>query len=127
MLPWRGVRDPYRTWVSEVMLQQTRVAAVIAHYEEWMRLFPTLKALAEAPEERVLAAWSGLGYYRRARMLHKAAQFCVAELGGGYRKRRWSCGSCRESGSTRARRSRVLRLGRALRWWMEMWNGCCFG
>ena len=82
VLPWRGVRDPYKTWVSEVMLQQTRVAAVIAHYEEWMRLFPTLAALAEAPEERVLAAWSGLGYYRRARMLHKAARVCVAEMGG---------------------------------------------
>ena len=82
VLPWRGVRDPYKTWVSEVMLQQTRVAAVLSHYEEFLRLFPTIVALALAPEEAVLATWSGLGYYRRARMLHKAAQFCVKELGG---------------------------------------------
>ena len=82
VLPWRGVRDPYRTWVSEVMLQQTRVAAVLAHYEDFLRLFPSIVALALAREEDVLAAWSGLGYYRRARMLHKAAQFCVQELGG---------------------------------------------
>ena len=81
-LPWRGAGDPYRTWVSEVMLQQTRVAAVIEHYELFMRLFPTLLALALAPEADVLAAWSGLGYYRRARMLHKAAQFVVRECGG---------------------------------------------
>jgi A/G-specific adenine glycosylase len=81
-LPWRGGRDAYRTWVSEVMLQQTRVAAVIEHYERFMRLFPTLIALALAPEADVLSAWSGLGYYRRARMLHKAAQFLVEERGG---------------------------------------------
>jgi A/G-specific adenine glycosylase len=81
-LPWRGVRDPYRTWVSEVMLQQTRVAAVVAHYEEFLRRFPTAVALALAPEADVLAAWSGLGYYRRARMLHKAAQFLTRERGG---------------------------------------------
>ena len=81
-LPWRGVNDPYRTWVSEIMLQQTRVAAVIDHYERFIRLFPTLLALALAPQEDVLAAWSGLGYYRRARMLHRAAQFVVEELGG---------------------------------------------
>jgi A/G-specific adenine glycosylase len=82
-LPWRGISDPYRTWVSEVMLQQTRVAAVIDHYEDFLRRFPTIVALALASEEKVLAAWSGLGYYRRARMLHKAAQFIVKERGGG--------------------------------------------
>lgn len=81
-LPWRGVGDAYRTWVSEVMLQQTRVAAVIDHYQRFMREFPTVVALALAPEAQVLAAWSGLGYYRRARMLHRAAQFIVAELDG---------------------------------------------
>lgn len=81
-LPWRGVVDPYRTWVSEVMLQQTRVAAVIEHYNAFLELFPTLVALALAPEEKVLAAWSGLGYYRRARMLHKAAQFVTSECNG---------------------------------------------
>nr|WP_245817845.1 A/G-specific adenine glycosylase [Granulicella rosea] len=81
-LPWRGVSDAYRTWVSEIMLQQTRVAAVIDHYDRFLRLFPTVVALALAPEADVLAAWSGLGYYRRARMLHKAAQFIVETLNG---------------------------------------------
>ena len=82
VLPWRGVQDPYRTWVSEVMLQQTRVAAVLEHYQRFLERFPTLLALALAPEAEVLAAWSGLGYYRRARMLHRAAQFIVAERSG---------------------------------------------
>lgn len=81
-LPWRGIDDPYATWLSEIMLQQTRVAAVIERYNEFRRRFPTLAALAAAEESQVLAAWSGLGYYRRARMLHKAAQFVVRELGG---------------------------------------------
>ncbi len=81
-LPWRGTTDPYRTWVSEVMLQQTRVAAVLEHYELFLERFPTVLTLALAPEQEVLAAWSGLGYYRRARMLHKAAKFVVQELGG---------------------------------------------
>ncbi len=81
-LPWRGTSDPYRIWVSEVMLQQTRVAAVIEHYEAFLGRFPTLVALALATEDEVLAEWSGLGYYRRARMLHKAAQFIVEERGG---------------------------------------------
>jgi A/G-specific adenine glycosylase len=81
-LPWRGVSDPYRTWLSEVMLQQTRVAAVIQHYENFLRRFPTMLALALASESEVLATWSGLGYYRRARLLHKTAQFLTRERGG---------------------------------------------
>jgi A/G-specific adenine glycosylase len=81
-LPWRGVDDPYATWLSEVMLQQTRVAAVIGHYSEFLLRFPTLQALAAASEQDVLALWSGLGYYRRARMLHRGAQYVVRELGG---------------------------------------------
>ncbi|NYF91976.1 A/G-specific adenine glycosylase [Tunturiibacter empetritectus] len=81
-LPWRHVSDPYRTWLSEVMLQQTRVAAVVEHYQSFLRRFPTILALALAPESEVLALWSGLGYYRRARMLHKAAQFLIEERGG---------------------------------------------
>ncbi|MEI9981586.1 MAG: A/G-specific adenine glycosylase [Edaphobacter sp.] len=81
-LPWRGVNDPYRTWLSEVMLQQTRVAAVIDHYQAFLRRFPTMLSLALASEADVLANWSGLGYYRRARMLHKAAQFLVRERNG---------------------------------------------
>lgn len=77
-LPWRRSRDPYAIWVSEIMLQQTRVAVVVERYREFLERFPTLIALARAEEQEVLASWSGLGYYRRARMLHKAAQF-VAE------------------------------------------------
>lgn len=81
-LPWRKDRDAYRVWVSEIMLQQTRVAAVLEHYRVFLEAFPTVEALALAPEERVLALWSGLGYYRRARMLHKAARVVASELGG---------------------------------------------
>ncbi|MFZ0337984.1 MAG: A/G-specific adenine glycosylase, partial [Terracidiphilus sp.] len=81
-LPWRQVSDPYSIWVSEIMLQQTRVAVVVDRYQKFMGRFPTLIALALAPEQEVLALWSGLGYYRRARMLHKAAQFVAAHQGG---------------------------------------------
>ena len=80
--PWRGIDDPYGTWVSEIMLQQTRVDAVIGHYRRFLQRYPTLLTLALAPEDDVLALWSGLGYYRRARMLHRAARFVVAEHGG---------------------------------------------
>src|SRR5688572_12350954 len=73
-LPWRRDRDPYRVWVSEVMLQQTRVGTVAPYYERWLNLFPSVRALADAPDEEVLAAWAGLGYYRRARALHQAAR-----------------------------------------------------
>ena len=81
-LPWRQSSDPYAIWVSEIMLQQTRAAVVANRYQEFMERFPTLIALALAPEQDVLALWSGLGYYRRARMLHKAAQFVAAHQGG---------------------------------------------
>jgi A/G-specific adenine glycosylase len=81
-LPWRRDRDPYRVWLSEIMLQQTRVAAVIDHYERFLRRFPNIEKLASAREATVLAAWSGLGYYRRARMLHAAAKNIVKEHGG---------------------------------------------
>jgi A/G-specific adenine glycosylase len=81
-LPWRRSSDPYAIWVSEIMLQQTRVAVVVERYRSFLERFPTLLALALAPEEEVLALWSGLGYYRRARMLHKAAQFVASQLKG---------------------------------------------
>jgi A/G-specific adenine glycosylase len=83
-LPWRESRDPYRVWLSEIMLQQTRVAAVIEHYHEFLRRFPTVQKLAAAREASVLATWSGLGYYRRARMLHAAAKVMVRERGGKF-------------------------------------------
>lgn len=76
-LPWRGEADPYAIWISEVMLQQTRVQAVRAHYAHFLGLFPTVEALAASELEAVLAAWSGLGYYRRARQLHRAAREVV--------------------------------------------------
>lgn len=79
-LPWRANRDPYRIWVSEVMLQQTTVAAVVPYYEKFLKLFPDVGALANAPEGDVLKAWAGLGYYSRARNLHKAAK-ALAEKG----------------------------------------------
>jgi len=81
-LPWRRTRDPYAIWVSEVMLQQTRAETVIPYWERFLRDFPTARALAEAPLTEVLARWSGLGYYRRARMLHAGAQAVVARHGG---------------------------------------------
>src|ERR1700690_3557931 len=81
-LPWRQSSDPYAIWVSEIMLQQTRVAVVVERYKAFLERFPTLVSLALAHEQDVLALWSGLGYYRRARMLHKAAQF-VAGHGQG--------------------------------------------
>jgi len=81
-LPWRRSRDPYAIWVAEIMLQQTRVAVVVERYQQFLKRFPTLVSLALAPEQDVLAMWSGLGYYRRARMLHKAAQFVSENLHG---------------------------------------------
>ena len=81
-LPWRRTREPYAIWVSEIMLQQTRVSAVADHYTRFMEKFPTLSALAKASESQVLACWSGLGYYRRARMLHRAVRFVAKELHG---------------------------------------------
>ena len=77
-LPWRRTEDPYAIWVSEIMLQQTRVAAVIDRYNAFLNRLPTVTALAHASEQEVLALWSGLGYYRRARMMHKAAQSLAA-------------------------------------------------
>ena len=80
-LPWRNNRDPYRIWVSEVMLQQTTVAAAIPYFERFIATYPTLTALAAADEQDVLKLWAGLGYYRRARHLHAAAQQIVADHG----------------------------------------------
>jgi A/G-specific adenine glycosylase len=83
-LPWRRTQDPYAIWLSEIMLQQTRVAAVIAHYHRFLTRFPTVHKLAAARESSVLAKWSGLGYYRRARNLHAAAKAVVRVHGGAF-------------------------------------------
>ena len=73
-LPWRQTKDPYKIWVSEVMLQQTTASAVIPYYKKWLNLFPSMEALARASRQRVLKAWEGLGYYQRAGNLHQAAR-----------------------------------------------------
>jgi A/G-specific adenine glycosylase len=83
-LPWRKDQDPYHVWLSEIMLQQTRVAAVLEHYRKFLKKFPKVNKLARARESSVLAAWSGLGYYRRARMLHAAAKAVVKEHDGRF-------------------------------------------
>jgi len=83
-LPWQGTRDPYRIWLSEVMLQQTQVATVLGYYGRFLEGFPDVSALAAAPLDDVLALWSGLGYYSRARNLHRCAQVVVAEHGGRF-------------------------------------------
>ncbi len=81
-LPWQGTRDPYRIWLSEMMLQQTQVATVIPYYERFVACFPNIAMLAAANEDDLLTQWSGLGYYARARNLHRAARRIMAEFGG---------------------------------------------
>ena len=83
-LPWQGTRDPYRVWLSEIMLQQTQVATVLAYYSRFLERFPDVHALAAAPLDDVFALWSGLGYYSRARNLHRCAQAVVAEHGARF-------------------------------------------
>ncbi len=83
-LPWQNTTDPYAIWVSEIMLQQTQVAAVIGYYAKFMQRFPTIAALANATQEEVLQSWSGLGYYSRARNLHHAAQKIVDDFAGAF-------------------------------------------
>jgi A/G-specific adenine glycosylase len=83
-LPWQATRDPYRVWLSEVMLQQTQVATVLDYYARFVERFPDVAALAAAPLDEVLAVWSGLGYYSRARYLHRCAQVVLTEHGGAF-------------------------------------------
>lgn len=83
-LPWQNTRDPYAIWVSEIMLQQTQVAAVIAYYQKFMLRFPHISSLASAEQDEVLQHWSGLGYYSRARNLHRAAQIIIEEHGESF-------------------------------------------
>ena len=83
-LPWQGTRDAYRIWLSEIMLQQTQVTTVIAYYQRFLERFPTVDALAAAPLDAVLELWAGLGYYARARNLHRCAQAVVSEHGGRF-------------------------------------------
>ena len=83
-LPWQRGISPYRVWVSEIMLQQTQVKTVIPYFERFIKVFPNVSALAAAPEDEVLHLWTGLGYYARARNLHKAAKVVANELDGQF-------------------------------------------
>ena len=83
-LPWQNTRDPYRVWLSEIMLQQTQVTTVLGYYDRFLQRFPDVAALAAAPLDDVLAMWSGLGYYSRARNLHRCAQVVVEQHGGAF-------------------------------------------
>ena len=83
-LPWRETYDPYSVWISEIMLQQTQMERGVAYFNAWMRLFPDIPSVADAPEEAVIKAWEGLGYYSRARNLHKAAKIIIQEHGGAF-------------------------------------------
>ncbi len=83
-LPWRETSDPYKIWISEIMLQQTQVQTVIPYYEKWLKRFPDISSLAKAPEAEVMKHWAGLGYYRRARMIHKASRLILENNGGKF-------------------------------------------
>jgi len=83
-LPWRQTQDPYAIWVSEIMLQQTQVKTVIPYYDRWLQIFPTIAVLAAAEQQQVLKVWQGLGYYARARNLHRAAQVIAQEFNGEF-------------------------------------------
>ena len=83
-LPWRKVKDPYKIWLSEIILQQTRINQGLPYYENFIDSFPTIAKLAAAPEKRVLKLWQGLGYYSRARNMHASAKYIVRELSGKF-------------------------------------------
>lgn len=83
-LPWKGERDPYKIWLSEIILQQTRVEQGLPYYQKFIEKYPHVRVLADAPEDEVLKLWEGLGYYSRARNLHTAAKFIATELGGEF-------------------------------------------
>src|SRR5262245_37625348 len=107
-LPWRRTRDPYAVWVSEIMLQQTQVATVVPYFERFLWRFPTVQALAQADEQDVLRLWEGLGYYRRARQLHRAARQVGSEYGGEFPRDRQA--ACRLSGIGRYTAGAILSL-----------------
>jgi len=110
-LPWQRTRDPYRIWLSEVMLQQTQVATVIPYYERFLARFPDVKSLAGAHLDDVLALWSGLGYYSRARNLHAAARILVESWGGRFPRRREALASLPGVGRSTAAAIAVFAFG----------------
>lgn len=111
-LPWQQDRDPYRIWLSEIMLQQTQVATVIPYFEAFTAAFPTVQALADAPEEAVMARWAGLGYYSRARNLHRCAQHLVEAHGGRFPSDREALQALPGIGRTTAAAIAVFAFGR---------------
>src|SRR5882724_4685562 len=125
-LPWRRTSDPYRIWLSEVMLQQTRVETVLPYYERFLVHFPTIEALAAAPVEAVLALWSGLGYYRRARQLHAAAGQVTAS-GQGFPRTLEGLRSLPGIGTTRRRRWGASPSGSPSRFWTVTWSASSRG
>lgn len=94
-LPWQDSNDPYAVWLSEIMLQQTQVNTVIPYYQRFIQRFPDLESLAQAPLDDVLALWSGLGYYTRARNLHRAVHLIMTEYQGIFPQTREKYSSCR--------------------------------
>ena len=124
-LPWQGTRDPYAIWVSEIMLQQTQVATVIPYYLRFLARFPDVAALAAAPLDEVLRLWSGLGYYSRARNLHRAAQAIVGEHGGKFPRRFEARGGAAGRGAFHRRGHLRVRLRRsATRSWTATSSAC---
>lgn len=121
-LPWRHTKEPYRVWVSEIMLQQTRVEAVIGYYERFMEAFPTVQALAEADEARVLKLWEGLGYYSRARNLQKTAKLLTETQNGAFPDTAEALEKRRASARIRRAQWRPFALSSPRRLWMAT---CC--
>ena len=119
-LPWRRTRDPYAIWVSEVMLQQTQVATVVPRYAEFLRQFPSVRALAGATQSRVCEAWAGLGYYHRARHLHEASRVVQDTLDGELPKTAAELQRLPGVGRYTAGAVRRLRSAKKRRWWTAM-------
>ena len=127
VLPWRAPKgeraDPYRVWLSEIMLQQTTVQAVAGYYRKFLSLWPDVKVLADAPLDDVLTAWAGLGYYARARNLHKTAKVVAHELGGKFPATAKVCGLWPASALTQRVRSRQSPMISPMRPWTRMPSG----
>ena len=119
-LPWQQTREPYRVWLSEVMLQQTQVSTVLDYYPRFLARFPDVNALAEASEDDVLALWSGLGYYSRARNLHRCAQQVMALHGGQFPAQPRVCKVCRALVPRPLGPLPRFALASAWRFWMTM-------
>ena len=121
-LPWQQTRDPYRVWLSEIMLQQTQVSTVLDYYGRFLARFPDVTALATASQDEVMGLWSGLGYYTRARNLHRSKSFPSMVANSLARRKPWP--SCRVSDDLRQELSRLSASLSACPSWMPMYGGC---